>query len=80
MADAYTTPQVIQTIPAGVTGNTTVRPSVQQTVNFGSPILENAKTITSDYCITTGTGAFSAGPITISAIVRVPNGSSWVIK
>ena len=75
----YVGNQTIQTIPAGVLGTTLLR-SPQQTVNFGRPILENAKTITSDYCITTGTGAFSAGPITISAIVRVPDGSSWVIK
>ena len=80
MADTYTTSQKITTIQAGVTGNTTVQPSVQQTINFGKPILENVQSITSNYCITTGSGAFSAGPITISAIVRVPDGSSWVIK
>ena len=78
MADAYTTPQVIQTIPAGELGST--NPRARQSVNFGVGIYENAKTINSNYCITTGTGAFSVGPLTINAVVTVPNNSSWVIK
>jgi hypothetical protein len=79
MPDVYTGQQKITTVQAGELGTTIVTPQ-QPSVNFGISILENAKTITSDYCITTGTGAFSAGPITINATVRVPDGSSWVIK
>ena len=78
MADAYTTPQVIQTVPAGELAITI--PTQSQSVNLGVGIFEMPQTITSNYCITTGTGAWSAGPINISAVVTVPNGSNWVIR
>ena len=77
MADTYTTPQTIQTIPTGILGSTS--PQIQQSVNFGVGIYENAITINSNYCITTGTSAFSVGPLTINSIVTVPGNSTWRI-
>lgn len=42
---------------------------------------ENDKTLTSNYTITTGKNAMSAGPITINSgvTVTVPSGSVWTI-
>jgi hypothetical protein len=80
MADTYTNPQKITTIQAGEIGSTIVSGNPNISVNFGVGIYENAQSITTNYCITTGTSAFSAGPINIGAIVTIPNGSSWVIK
>ena len=47
----------------------------------GGAIYENTNTITSNYTITTGSNAMSAGPITINTgvTVTVPTGSTWVI-
>jgi hypothetical protein len=47
----------------------------------GVPIYENTQTITSNYTITTGSNAMSAGPITINTgiTVTVPTDSTWVI-
>lgn len=43
--------------------------------------IETSKTLTSNYTITTGKNAMSAGPITIddNAQVTVPDGSTWTI-
>jgi hypothetical protein len=43
--------------------------------------VENDKTVTTDYTITTNKNAFSAGPITINSgvTVTVPTGSVWTI-
>lgn len=70
--------QKITTLNAGQIGRTI--PQKDVSVNFGVGIYEMPKIISTDYCITTGTGAFSVGPLTINAVVRVPDGSSWVIK
>ena len=42
---------------------------------------ENSATITTNYTITTGNNALSAGPISIASgvVVTVPSGSSWVV-
>ena len=42
---------------------------------------ENAQSVTTDYTITSGNNAMSAGPVTINAgvTVTVPTGSNWVI-
>lgn len=40
---------------------------------------ENDKEITTNYTITTGKNAMSAGPMTVSATVTVPPGSTWTI-
>ena len=44
-------------------------------------IIENAATINSNYTITTGNNAVSAGTITVASgvTVTVPSGSNWVI-
>ena len=45
------------------------------------PIYENTTSVTSSYTITTGSNAFSVGPITIASgqAVTVPAGQRWVI-
>ena len=55
-------------------------------INHGAPvangaIYENSQTITSNYTITSGKNAMSAGPITINSgvTVTVPSGSNWVV-
>jgi hypothetical protein len=80
MADTYTSPNTITTVQAGAIGTTRPSGNNQTSINFGVGIYENSQSITTNYCITTGTGAFSAGPINIAAIVTIPNGSSWTIR
>jgi hypothetical protein len=43
--------------------------------------LENSSTVTTNYTLSTGKNAVSAGPVTINAgiTVTVPSGASWVI-
>lgn len=43
--------------------------------------IENSKTITTSYTITSGTNAMSTGPVTLGAgvTITVPSGSRWVI-
>lgn len=82
MPDVYNGPQTLTKVAAGVIDSTTVSPPPQASVNFGVGIFEHATTITNSYCITTGSGGFSAGPINIrdGVTVRIPDGSSWTIK
>jgi len=42
---------------------------------------ENSKTVTTDYTITTGKNAMSAGPVTINSgiSVTIPSGSVWTV-
>ena len=49
--------------------------------NLGVAIVENNASINTNYCITTGSNATSAGPLTISdgITITVPNGSTWSI-
>ena len=44
-------------------------------------MVENKNTITTNYTITTGSNAMSAGPITINSgvTVTVPTGSTWAV-
>jgi hypothetical protein len=46
-----------------------------------TPIYENLNTIRSNYTITTGSNAMSAGPIIIAdgVIITIPDGSEWSI-
>lgn len=43
--------------------------------------LENGQTVTTNYTLTAGKNAVSAGPVTVNsgAVVTVPSGASWVI-
>jgi hypothetical protein len=43
--------------------------------------LENSNTVTTNYTLTAGKNAVSAGPVTINAgvVVTIPSGASWVI-
>lgn len=47
----------------------------------GQPFFENGQTVTSDYSISAGCNAMSAGTITINSgvTVTIPSGSTWVI-
>lgn len=47
----------------------------------GATIFENAQSISANYCVTTGTNGFSAGPVTVASgiTLTVPNGSTWVV-
>ena len=69
----------LTTVQAGLIGNSP--PGTSISVNVGVPIIENTPTISSNYTITTGSNAMSAGPITIAdgIIVVVPDGSVWTI-
>jgi hypothetical protein len=46
-----------------------------------TPIYENLQTIRSNYTITTGSNAMSAGPIIIAdgVVITIPTGSEWTI-
>ena len=50
-------------------------------VRVTSGVIENAKTISSNYTVSTDYNAMSAGPISVSngVSVTVPSGSSWTI-
>jgi hypothetical protein len=68
----------ITTIPATMFGNTQLNPNG---MTLGVPIIENSQAINTSYCISTGTNAVSAGPITIASgvILTVPVGSVWKV-
>ena len=46
-----------------------------------TPIYENTANVTASYAITTGSNAFSVGPIVVAsgAAVTIPSGQRWVI-
>lgn len=52
-----------------------------QSFTSDTPIYENLNAVTNDYVITTGSNAYSVGPMTISIgkTVTVPVGSVWTI-
>jgi hypothetical protein len=68
----------LTTVQAGLIGNSQTIPSG---INVGVPIIENPTTITSSYCISTGSNAHSVGTMTIvsGVTVTVPVGSVWSI-
>jgi hypothetical protein len=70
----------LTTVPASLVG---IASTASDNVAFTSdtPVYENLQTIRSNYTITTGSNAMSAGPITIAdgVIVTIPDGSEWSI-
>lgn len=52
-----------------------------QAFNPGVPVYENSNIIATNYSVSTGSNAMSAGPITISdgVAVTIPDGSVWTI-
>ena len=70
----------LTTIPASLVG---IVSTSSDNVAFTSdtPIYENLQTIRSNYTITTGSNAMSAGPITIAngVVITIPTGSEWSI-
>ena len=69
----------IQTIPANMIGSTL--PASLVSMNPGVPIIEQPTTLSSNYCITTGTNAITKSPFKIAnnVVLTVPNGSTWVV-
>ena len=47
----------------------------------GVPIIEQPTTLSTNYCITTGTNAITKSPFNIAnnVVLTVPNGSTWVV-
>lgn len=70
----------LTTVPAGLIGTGAVTQD-NQAFSSETPIYENLQTITASYCITTGSNAMSAGPITVAdgVTVTIPDGSAWTI-
>ena len=79
IASPNTSSNYTQTLQA-FTGNIPVTSSGVALIT-GAPIYENTQTVGSNYSITSGSSAMSAGPITLSAgvTVTIPSGSRWVI-
>ena len=69
----------LTTIQSGIVGNSQAVSGAA--FNVGVPIVENTTVIGNSYCVTTGSNALSAGPITVTggANVTVPTGSVWTI-
>jgi len=69
----------IQTVPANMIGATLVNNTVA--VTPGVVIYEQATTLNTSYCITTGTNAITKSPFNIAngVILTVPNGSTWAV-
>lgn len=69
----------LTTIQSGIVGNSQATSGAA--FNVGVPIIENTAIISNSYCITTGSNAYSAGPIVLSnnATVTIPNNSVWTI-
>ena len=68
----------ISQIPGTMLGNSQVGTIG---VNLGLPIIENTQAINANYSISTGSSAYSVGPITIATgvAVTIPTGSKWVL-
>jgi hypothetical protein len=67
-------------IPSRMLGTSQLGSNINST-NVGVPIIENSPTISTNYSISTGSNALSAGPITIAdgITVVIPDGSVWTI-
>lgn len=70
----------ISQISANMLGVSTL-PGVGASVNFGAPVYEQTSTLATSFAITTGTNAFSFGPITVAdgVTIVVPDGTIWSV-
>lgn len=70
----------LTTVPASLVGIVSTAVD-NQAFNSRTPIYENAQIITSNYTISAGSNAMSAGPITIAdgVTVTVLDGSIWTV-
>jgi hypothetical protein len=70
----------LTTVPAALIG-TGPATADNQAFTSETPIYENVQTVSANYCITTGSNAMSAGPITVAdgISVTIPDGSAWTI-
>ena len=77
----YSGTKKLETTSAGVTvsGDLTVTGSAPSPAVADGCIYENSQTISNNYTMTTNKNGMSAGPITVSATVTIPSGSSWSI-
>jgi hypothetical protein len=68
--------------PTTLTANRTLTlPDASGTLLVSGPILESYQTISSNYSVTSGSNAFSVGPVTVATgvAVTVPTGQVWLI-
>lgn len=72
--------QVLSSTGTGVTW-TTPSSSISEVLVATSPFIENGQTVTTNYTVTAGRNAMSAGPIAINPgiTVTVPDGSVWLV-
>ena len=70
----------ITTVQSAMVGVTSTA-SDNMAFTSDTPIYENLQTIRSNYTITTGSNAMSAGPIIIAdgVVITIPTGSEWTI-
>jgi hypothetical protein len=52
-----------------------------QSVNFGVTVYEQTSTLATSFAITTGSNAFSFGPVTVAdgITIVVPDGAIWTV-
>jgi hypothetical protein len=69
----------LTTVPNGLVGTIATADNIAFAPEV--PVYENLQTISANYCITTGSNAMSAGPITIAdgITVTIPDGSAWTV-
>jgi hypothetical protein len=67
-------------IPGYMLGVSTL-PQPGISANLGTPIYEQTSTLATSYAITTGSNAFSFGPITVAdgVTIIVPDNTFWTI-
>lgn len=69
----------LTTVQAGLMANS---PTItNQSVNFGVTVYEQTSTLATSFAITTGSSAFSFGPITVAdgVTIVVPDGAVWTV-
>ena len=69
----------LTTVQAGLMANS---PTItNQSVNFGVTVYEQTSTLATSFAITTGSNAFSFGPITVAdgVTIIVPDNTVWTV-
>jgi hypothetical protein len=69
----------LTTVQAGLMANS---PTItNQSVNFGVTVYEQTSTLATSFAITTGSNAFSFGPVTVAdgITIVVPDGAIWTV-
>jgi hypothetical protein len=69
----------LTTVQAGLMANS---PTItNQSVNFGVTVYEQTSTLATSFAITTGSNAFSFGPITVAdgVTIVIPDATIWTV-